>query len=709
MNQKKIASKNAGTDNSINNLIIKLSFSILYIFVCAFGVFISFYPTILSRFKLMQTDPGDTRLNNYFLEHSFQLFTNQNYMGDLWSPQFFYPYQQVLTFSDNLFGSAPIYWLFRLFHSSDLGFQLWMITVCILCFFSFLVLMRKYKVHPILSALGAFLFAFSMPRIAKIGHQQLLPQFFTPLAFLSGWEFFCQPTRKRLTLFLLLTYLQVLAGIYLGWFLLFSLPLLFAIACKLDPHSLSRFVAYWRRDWKAVIVICLSWLGLMLLTLLPYIKVKSVLGSRAYSDIDQMLPRLSSWFSVQPGSLWSFLLSWVSRDLPMVWEHYMFAGFTVVFLTMVTIYAIFYFKNIFTFERALLIKVCLLVFITIFCLSLRLPFGLSVWRIIYELVPGASVIRAVTRIWTIAYFYLLVAVILCFDSIFKSVLIVKLSRRLSIVIVSILCILGLSEQIVLNLAGFEKAPLAKEISEIRNLMEQDCDIAYLYLNPEKVFYVEQLSAMWAGIAANVPVVNGYSGNVPPNYGDITTSMNTSQIVNWLSDFNKDNSGNLCIISQESLEEQDIILALPTVTKNISLSEQFVSYTIPLPITKIFQQEIKVFEFPEIVASQSSINVPVILKNTSNFLWSNKSNKPTNFSYRWIDSNGNLAVFDGDGERTLLPYDMSPGDLVALNSVIKTPNIPGQYKLILTMVQEHVAWFHDQNADFLEIPVKVVAQ
>lgn len=69
-------------------------------------------------------------------------------------------------------------------------FQIWMIVVCIFCFASFAFLMQRYQVSHLLSALGAFLFAFSMPRINQIGHQQLLPQFFTPLAFLIGWDIF---------------------------------------------------------------------------------------------------------------------------------------------------------------------------------------------------------------------------------------------------------------------------------------------------------------------------------------------------------------------------------------------------------------------------------------------------------------------------------------------------------------------------------------
>lgn len=39
--------------------------------------------------------------------------------------------------------------------------------------------------------------------------------------------------------------------------------------------------------------------------------------------------------------------------------------------------------------------------------------------IIYEIVPGASAIRVVSRIWTIAYFYVLVTKRICLDSALK--------------------------------------------------------------------------------------------------------------------------------------------------------------------------------------------------------------------------------------------------------------------------------------------------
>ncbi len=62
---------------------------LLYLIFCLIGVVNAFYPTLYSGFAQMQTDPGDTRLNQYFLEHSFQLLTKRNYVGELFSPAFF--------------------------------------------------------------------------------------------------------------------------------------------------------------------------------------------------------------------------------------------------------------------------------------------------------------------------------------------------------------------------------------------------------------------------------------------------------------------------------------------------------------------------------------------------------------------------------------------------------------------------------------------
>ncbi|MBV8886710.1 MAG: hypothetical protein JO235_22325 [Chroococcidiopsidaceae cyanobacterium CP_BM_RX_35] len=674
----------------------------LYLVVCGIGVFNLFNPTLISGFERMQSDPGDTRLNNYFLEHSFQLLSNKNYIGDLWSPAFFYPYKNVLAFSDNLFGSAPIYWGFRAFLSPTTAFQVWAIAASILCFASFAILLRHYRVSHLLSAFGAFLFAFSMPRIGQLSHAQLLPQFFTPLAFLVGWEFVKQPTSKRLASLLLLTYLQVLAGIYLGWFWLFSSAIFFGIVCTLDSSARTRLIIYCRSNYKAAIAIVLVWLGLMSLTLFPYVEVMRVIGPRSYSEVDNMLPRLASWFSVPEGSsLWSPLLSRLSKSLPAVPEHHLFAGISIILLTGLSLLTLLRFKKMLTVERFLLITACLLVFVTLFILSLRLPSGLSLWRIVYEVVPGAKAIRSVTRIWTVADFYLLVAVIVSFDSLLRTAI---TRRRLRSTLVSVLLVVGITEQIVLGSPSYEKAPYLREVADVQTLMQKDCNVAYVLLNPHVPFVINQLTAMWAGIGANVPVVNGYTGKAPPAYsGDMMQSMDTAQVTYWLEESGK---GRLCMISPSSLKMSDEVLSEYSVARNISPVGSFTSYILQLPLPKVFSQEINVLEYPKLVEPNATIKLPVFVKNTSNFLWSPTGAYPTDFSYHWVDDSG--KVFGGSSVRTTLPQAVVPEESVALNAVVKTPSQAGTYALNLTMIQEMVAWFDDKGAGSPKLSITVTS-
>ena len=49
---------------------------IFYSVAFAGGMLICFHPTILSGFKRMQADPGDTVLNHYILEHEWPMVRN---------------------------------------------------------------------------------------------------------------------------------------------------------------------------------------------------------------------------------------------------------------------------------------------------------------------------------------------------------------------------------------------------------------------------------------------------------------------------------------------------------------------------------------------------------------------------------------------------------------------------------------------------------
>jgi hypothetical protein len=88
-------------------------------------------------------------------------------------------------------------------------------------------------------------------------------------------------------------------------------------------------------------------------------------------------------------------------------------------------------------------------------------------------------------------------------------------------------------------------------------------------------------------------------------------------------------------------------------------------------------------------------LPVQLKNDSAQTWASIWNHPVNFSYRWLDTAGNVVV--PEGERTPLPLNrVMPGQTVTSLMSVLAPDTPGLYKLQLVPVQEKCCWFDEKG-------------
>ncbi len=561
-----------------------------------------FHPTILSGFSRMQSYPADSRLNNYILEHSFQFVFNPNYTKDFWSATFFYPIKNTIALTENLLGTSPIYWLFRLFNPPETSFQSWMIAVTILSFFSLVFLLRQLKVNPILAALGGFVFAFGMTRIGQINHEQLLVQFLTPIAFLFLWNFFRQPTVRSFGLFLLFTYLQILSGIYLGWLLLFSVLVVVPVTLYFDPLLRLRLVGFFKQYWKASLGAFLAWMLFVILLFLPYLSVSHTFGVRSFQEVATMLPRLSSWFFPPAGTLWNFLRPGILQDLPMPWEHQLFIGILFSVLTGFSIYCLRFQPNAITRERSLLIKVCLTTALILFSLSLSVA-DWSLWQIVYTLIPGATAIRSVTRIGLVIDFYLLIATLTCFDSFIKTM--VRTQKR-RIAIATLICLAGILEQISFDLPSFEKSPLLAAEAEVQTLISSGCSVAYISMSrttfpvepsiqhfyetwsspkdslspPSDTFSdFQQTAAMWIGIKSGVPVINGRSGFFPHNYPNPYAPPKIAELIHWLGDRYQ---GTLCFVSDKTAKPRP---GLETARSSTISSDRFILSRTNLPLSE----------------------------------------------------------------------------------------------------------------------------
>src|SRR5690242_14979741 len=98
-------------------------------------------------------------------------------------------------------------------------------------FAAYLPLRLGARLSPLASAAGAFLFAFGGPRLAHLTRQQLLAQFFTPIAVyalaMAVRSHLDRASRLRTALWIFLfsgcVVGQLYACFYHGWFLLLAL------------------------------------------------------------------------------------------------------------------------------------------------------------------------------------------------------------------------------------------------------------------------------------------------------------------------------------------------------------------------------------------------------------------------------------------------------------------------------------------------------
>ncbi len=123
--------------------------------------------------------------------------------------------------------------------------------------------------------------------------------------------------------------------------------------------------------------------------------------------------------------------------------------------------------------------------------------------------------------------------------------------------------------------------------------------------------------------------------------------------------------------------------------------------------QVFKQEITSPTTALTLKVDEEAAVDVVVKNIGNEPWRNtgideKSTNLVALGFHWLDNGGNVLQ-EGRGR---LSNDLMAGASVSLQVKVQAPPEPGNYKLRFSMVQEHVAWFHDRGAEPLVVNVKV---
>jgi hypothetical protein len=479
--------------------------------ILALGLLVAFHLTLLSRFRLLQGDVGDPRLNNFILEHGYRWLLSKFTLHSLslWSPPFFFPAENVGAYSEILLGSGPIYWLFRTFgFAADTSLQLWTLSVVILDYVSMAVFLRAcFGFRQLGAALGAFLFAFGSPRIAQIAHQQLLPQFFTVFALHGLYRFF-RPARisarQGLALFAVAFAAQFWAGFYLGWFLFLAL-LLGTLWATIFPRyraaMLHRLVEYRASFVVAVAVI----VALLLPMAIPYFRALREVGPRPSWSLGLIHPQ--SWFYLGPQS---WLYGWLQR-LPMFQalsaenEQRIGIGWSTLGLASFGFYAF--------MRRRGWPRIAFLSGLTMIAVMTHYPGGFTAWPFFARLVPAGSAIRALPR----------VALLLLIPFSIGLAEVVEAIKLRTIAL--IVCIVAIAEQAQATDA-YDKTSVRADVAAIAAQVKNSCEAFYYVatcpgLRDRAPPIVKvQVDAMAAALETAVPTVNGYSGNFPFGWWDL---------------------------------------------------------------------------------------------------------------------------------------------------------------------------------------------
>jgi hypothetical protein len=455
-------------------------------------------------------DLGDARFNGVVLEHFHRWLMGQEH--SLLSPPYFHPMPGAATFSDNHWGTAWIYALFRVLGADRYqAFDLWYLTGFVANFVVSHLVFRRMRFSPLASAVAAFAFTFAMPVISRHGHAQLTYRFLVPVGLLL-WQRCLEDGRWRWFAALAgVVALQLYMSIYLAYFLVLLLAAWTLADMLIDWKWPRPWLSHWlaqrrhssrRERWLAVLVIIVAGAAMAVL-MYPYLHYARLYGfSRGLGEISTLTPRPQSYLLADMSRIWGGLSGHLGHRIPERQEHQLFFGVGILSLALVGAVR----------ARTRTAKLAMVSLLLLFALTLT--FGRYSLYLAVGLVPGLGAVRAVARIALVMVLPLALLAAMALDTVPRG------RWALSLLVAALVVMMGV-ESATYQTSRFTREDAEARLVALRQQLPVDLPAGAVLFNPlhaDTPFYVSELDGVVLAQELGRPTLNGYSGNYAPGYG-----------------------------------------------------------------------------------------------------------------------------------------------------------------------------------------------
>lgn len=497
-------------------------------------------------------DMGDGRLNLYFLEHAHQFFTGKT--SSFWDAPFMFPEKNVIAYSDNLLGSAPIYSTFRLLgFDTYRSYQLWFVALSALNYISAFYFLKYVFKNRYAAVLGALIFAFSLALQSQLTHAQTFPRFAIPLAFLMAVKFGEELSPKYFFLTLFFVVYQIYCGIYLGFML--AIPIAMHLLINILKTFFSNKRHIFSLPWFGRITVYgLVNLGLLLPLILPYLERKIPSDADYFQKISHTIPTIKSHIFSQEGSLiWDFLSN-IAKHYPAWYDHQIFAGGIATICLLVGFYWLISYLVQRKF-RTTPLSVPLMLTITgllTFVLYLRIN-DTTAYIALYYL-PGFSSMRSMTRIINIELLFFAFATAWVFSKLYLR----NIKPKVLLFLVGLALIVA-DNYFYTEWRSYKTSiTVAKErtaaMEPVFASLPMGSIVSYepLEMNSLPVFY--QLDAMLTAQKFGLKTVNAYTAKYPKRYIQYRNNLDEASRNYWLHG-NEIDGNTIYVVTNDSLLEK----------------------------------------------------------------------------------------------------------------------------------------------------------